>query len=219
MTIEEKIQSASGEALRLALLSGLVALADNSAIKSAIRELDRQGTAPEDMHEIIMQSYLFCGFPRMLDALFNLAEIIEPARYLKNGQGELPAKLAYTAEESSRFEERGRDLIKRVYAEKYPRLEQAITDISPDIFRLMIMEGYGKTLARPDLDTITRELAVVGALTVDGRARQLLAHIRGSLNVGAEIGQVEELFGLLESFAGPEKISLARNILNKARVA
>lgn len=166
-----------------------------------------------DAHEIILQSYLFCGFPRMLDALFDLAELVAPEEYNADSKVNLQS-LMYTNSESQEFERRGRELIRQIYGENYSKLESAVTGMSPEVFRLMIMEGYGKTLSRPGLSVQTRELAVVAALTVDGRARQLKAHIRGALNVGVTNAELHELLKALEPFAEQEQVSSARRMLN-----
>ena len=151
----------------------------------------------------------------MLEALFCLAEIIPPDRYLESGGPGPSDSLAYTSAEALRFESDGRRLIKKVYADKYERLQEAVWKMSPEVFRLMLIEGYGKTLSRPKLDVITRELAVVASLTVDGRVRQLQAHLRGALNVGATIEQLQEALETLAPVSGNENTQTALTLLRE----
>lgn len=219
-TIERLLAQTDGasevsEELSLAIFSGLIAFGDNTALKSGILTLENQSIDPSKLHEIILQSYLFCGFPRMLEALFCLAEIIPPDRYLDSDERGPSDPLAYTSDEMSRFESDGRRLIKTIYAERYERLEEAVWKMSPEVFRLMVMEGYGKTLSRTKLNIITRELAIVAALTVDGRVRQLQAHLRGALNVGATAGRLAELFDALSPISGSENTQTARTLLKE----
>jgi 4-carboxymuconolactone decarboxylase len=57
--------------------------------------------------------------------------------------------------------------------------------------RWMVVEGYGKVLGRPQLDLPTRELCIVALLAVLGMPRQLHSHLRGALNAGATLEEVE----------------------------
>ena len=56
----------------------------------------------------------------------------------------------------------------------------------------MVIEGYGKVLGRAGLDLPTRELAIVALLAVLRTPRQLYSHVRGALNTGAGLSEVEE---------------------------
>ncbi|HSG99866.1 MAG TPA: carboxymuconolactone decarboxylase family protein [candidate division Zixibacteria bacterium] len=206
------IERAGDDKVALAVFSAAIAAADNSLIKESLRALLRRGAAVEQLYEIILQSYLFCGFPRMLEALFNFAELVDPAEYISEAA---PEPLAYSAAESARFESDGRALIQRVYGANYERLERAVREMSPEIFRWMALEGYGKTLSRPGLDIVARELSIVAALTVDGRARQLRAHLRGALNVGAGKAQISETLDVTAPLAGEKHSDLARRLFSE----
>jgi alkylhydroperoxidase/carboxymuconolactone decarboxylase family protein YurZ len=50
----------------------------------------------------------------------------------------------------------------------------------------MLVEGYGKTLARRGLPFAARELCAVAVLAATGAARQLAAHLEGAERAGLE---------------------------------
>ena len=60
----------------------------------------------------------------------------------------------------------------------------------------MIADGYGKTLSRPGLDLLHRELCSVAMLVPQDAPRQLLSHLSGALNAGAKAAQVDEVLAL-----------------------
>lgn len=60
---------------------------------------------------------------------------------------------------------------------------------------------------------IERELAEVAALIVDGRERQLLSHILGSLNVGADMKLLMQVNRDIKPLAGDENSALAEKIM------
>jgi len=210
--VAQAIKSASSDSVALAVFSGLIAYSESFVTKSGLQALIQRNIPPAQMHEIVLQSYLFCGFPRMLDALFDLSASVEAETYI-TGDSPDSSHLAYSEEESKEYERRGRDLIRLIYGDRYGKLEEAITRMSPEVFRLMIMEGYGKTLSRSGLNTQTRELAVIAALTVDRRPRQLRAHLRGAKNVGVAPEALNELLQALGTFTSQEHISIAANML------
>ncbi len=212
--VDSAITASSSESVALGVFSGLIANAESFLTKRGIGSLVKRNISPSKIHEVVLQSYLFCGFPRMLDALFDLAALIDPKEYSSSESIDC-AKLAYTEDESRAYELRGRELIRQIYNRRYDKLERAITDMSPDVFRLMIMEGYGKTLSRPGLNVQSRELAVIAALTVDKRPRQLRAHLFGARNVGVSIESITELLHALTTFTPAANTSLANNLLSE----
>ena len=62
----------------------------------------------------------------------------------------------------------------------------------------MVDQGYGTVLGRSGLGLVDRELCIAALLAVLDAPRQLLAHLRGALNVGAdplEVARALELAG------------------------
>ena len=96
----------------------------------------------------------FLGFPRMLGAAENLDRVFPVER---NGGGLRQISSA----ESNEWFENGLSLCKRVYGEKYDSLFGKVAAMAPEVFRWMIIEGYGKVLSRPSLDIVSRELSIV----------------------------------------------------------
>ncbi|MDH3732835.1 MAG: carboxymuconolactone decarboxylase family protein [Gemmatimonadota bacterium] len=148
----------------------------------------RAGATDVAIEEIILQSYLFVGFPRVLNVLGTWRQIVEP-----------PTASADPGLESRR--KGGEALCRRIYGPAYERLRAHVAALNPDLDRWMIEEGYGKTLSRPSLGPILRELCVVALLATAGHEPQLRSHLRGALNVGAAAAHVAEALeiGLAEA--------------------
>ena len=162
----------------LAIYAAALALADNRLLSLAIERGRQHGLNRSDFYEVVLQSYLFLGFPRMLSAAEHL-ELMLP----NGAKGDtVPAA---TDTDIARWQQRGTDLCRRVYGESFPLLKEKVQPIAPEIFDWMIFEGYGKVLSRPGLDVISRELCIVAFLMAENRPVQLYSHMRGALNVGA----------------------------------
>lgn len=168
----------------LAVYSAAIALAEEEVLKKSSLLAQKSGAPTDEIYEIVLQSYLFLGFPRMLTAAENFVESFPEfsllSKYSELEFGQMEQWLAG-----------GYSLCRRVYADNYDKLKDRISSFSPEIFDWMILEGYGKVLSRPGLDIKKRELAVVACLMLDERPKQLFSHIRGSLNVGVKSEAIE----------------------------
>ena len=72
------------------------------------------------------------------------------------------------------------------------RFEQrASVALHPALDAWMLTEGYGRTLSRPGLDLLRRELCVIAQTAVLDTPRQLHSHLRGALNAGGSFETVE----------------------------
>jgi 4-carboxymuconolactone decarboxylase len=164
--------------------SAAVALGDRQALSDALAAAARDCPATA-VEEMLVQSYLFLGYPAALNALGVWRKVSKRAA---------PEPRRDDAE----WEARGQSTCTRVYGGQYDRLRDNIAALHPDMERWMIVEGYGKVLGRPGLDLATRELCIVALLAVQDAAPQLYSHLRGALNAGATPADVNETVALLE---------------------
>lgn len=130
----------------------------------------------EWIEEVILQTYLFAGFPRALNA----------AREWRRLSGIAAPRDDEALEyDATRWLERGLATCATVYGPFYDRLRVNIRELHPALDMWMIVEGYGKVLGRPNLDLARRELCVVAACAVARQDRQLHSHLHGALHAGA----------------------------------
>lgn len=172
-----------GELPLLLCFSAALAHSDVSLIEKAISRAKSGGITRIKLYELALQSHLFLGFPAMLVALETLFY-------------HWPSKMKYqlepvTSKEGEEWLKNGTNLCRHIYGENYDRLVDLVGNLSPEVLRWMVSDGYGKVLSREGLDVKCRELAIIVFLIIDNRPRQLFSHIRGALNVGATVEEVE----------------------------
>lgn len=190
----------------IGLWSAAIALADPSVMSETVRAAQAHRLDRSLIHEIVLQSYLFLGFPRMLEA----ADVLH-----QTWPADHPAvDLALTADEANDWVTRGTALCRRVYGELYEPLRRKVESLAPEIFRWMVLEGYGKVLARPALSIALRELSIIAFLIVDNRPRQLHSHLRGALNCGTSPALIRLVATDLKAIA-PDGYAAAQTIGNK----
>jgi 4-carboxymuconolactone decarboxylase len=152
---------------------------------------------PVWVEEVILQTYLFAGFPRALNA----------AREWRRISGRSAPAAADDRERAVLdFSGRGEATCATVYGEFYDRLRVNIRGLHPALDRWMITEGYGKVLGRPLLDLARRELCIVAACAIARQDRQLHSHLHGALNAGAAAGVVTAALQVVAPLIGDDDL-------------
>jgi 4-carboxymuconolactone decarboxylase len=156
--------------------------------------------------EVILQSYLFAGFPRTLNA----------ARIWRAVSGTVaPASDSSAAmTNGTLWEQRGEQTCEIVYGDSYSLLRENIRKLHPALDAWMITDGYGKVLSRPQLDLGTRELCIVAACVASGQQRQLHSHLHGALNAGISREQLTSAISSLEGLVAESELDTCRSLLS-----
>lgn len=192
----------------LVRISGAIAGSDESTVRTVMSEaIDGNGVDPAAVDEIILQSYLFAGFPRALNA----------ARTWRSVSG-MPAPgqdAESDAADLDMWRERGLRTCRTVYGDSYEGLRRNITLLHPALDEWMIVDGYGKVLSRPGVDLRTRELCVVAACAVAGQQRQLHSHLHGALNAGATAEEIQAVLDSLDDMISKEDLARYRQLFVK----
>ncbi|UCE66985.1 MAG: carboxymuconolactone decarboxylase family protein [Candidatus Zixiibacteriota bacterium] len=152
-------------------------------------------------YEVLLQGYLFCGYPAAIESFFCMNEILDGKKRLDISKIK-PGTLA----DGDSLLKRGETLSRIIHKDKHDKIKRKIDELCPDLGYLMIAEGYGHILCRDGLNSRLRELAVVATLTSLGAGRQLNSHIRGARNVGCEDLEIFETIVTGIAWIRPEKI-------------
>ncbi|HEX7938702.1 MAG TPA: carboxymuconolactone decarboxylase family protein [Gemmatimonadaceae bacterium] len=171
----------------LVQLSAALASGSEDDVRNALHRA-KEPTPHDWIEELLLQTYLFAGFPRALNGMREWRRLS-------------PTPAANTVSPNDAPVADGEDTCARVYGAMYERLRHNIAALHPRLDEWMIAEGYGKVLSRPGLDLGRRELCIVAACAATGQDRQLQSHLHGAQNAGvpdAVIGAaVASLRGLI----------------------
>jgi 4-carboxymuconolactone decarboxylase len=166
---------------------------------------------PEWVEEVILQSYLFAGFPRALNA----------ARAWRRLSGH-PAPRGDEGERFDLIEEwrlAGEHTCRTVYGAHYERLRHNIRELHPALDAWMIVEGYGKVLSRPQLELRLRELCIVAACAAARQDRQLHSHLYGALHAGASASSVSAALEVTADYVGQDDLARYRKLWERVQTA
>jgi 4-carboxymuconolactone decarboxylase len=162
---------------------------------------------PVAVEEIILQSYLFAGFPRALNA----------ARAWRGVSDRRPPDVdaESDAADLALWRERGERICAIVYGDSYEKLRANVRELHPALDEWMIVDGYGKVLGRSGVDLRTRELCVVAACAVSGQQRQLHSHLHGALNAGSSAGEVAAVLEAISDLISLADLGRYRQLLHR----
>lgn len=160
----------------------------------ALAELRRTAPSGEPdraWREALLQTHLFAGFPRLVEAY----AVLDAA----GGLGALDAGEARAEPDQP---ERGFELFRRIYGSAAVGLREKLAGQHPDFGAWIQGHAYGRVLARPGLAADRREILACVALAALGQERQLASHLRGALACGARRAELVEALAAAADLLG-----------------
>jgi 4-carboxymuconolactone decarboxylase len=162
-------------------LAAVLAAGTESEMRASLEAVAKSDVDPIWVEELILQTYLFAGFPRTLNGM-RLWRRASNRPAPASDDEELLATL---------WTPRGEETCEKVYGNLYKRLRANIRSLHPALDTSMI-DLYGRVLGRPGLDLKRRELCIVAACAALEQDRQLHSHLHGALNAGASPEEVDD---------------------------
>jgi len=173
----------------LVRVSAAVAALPAEALSSILEEAQEAADSIE-VEEALLQSHLFLGYPKALNAL---------AEWRRVSGTEAPSAVDPVG--PAGWPARGEQTCRAVYGSAYEGLRENVAALSPEMDRWMVVEGYGRVLGRPGLELGRRECCVVGVLVVCDVPRQLYSHLRGALRCGVSAAELTRVVDTALEFA------------------
>ena len=171
-------------------------------MSDAVDEVD-----PIAVEEIILQSYLFAGFPRALNAARAWRMVSERPAPADDENA--------VSGQTAQLRRRGEETCRIVYGDMYEKLRANIRQLHPALDDWMIIDGYGKVLSRPYVDLRTRELCVVAACATSGQQRQLHSHLHGALNAGSNGAEIGAVLDALNDLISRDDLARYKQLLGR----
>ncbi len=190
----------------------LVAIAANEAkgdidgLKRALDEGLDNGLTVSEAKEALSQLYAYTGFPRSLNALGALQQVIKEREAAKKstsaGKDATPLPSSYNALKQ------GTEVQTKLTGKPFTY------DFAPQSDYYLKAHLFGDIFARDNLSFQDREIVTVSAISsLPGCEPQLLAHINGARNMGVSDQQLRAIPSVLEQKAGAEEAWRLRKML------
>ena len=197
-----------GEDVELVRLAAVVAAGSEEALRRQVARAVAS-VRPEWVEEVLLQSYLFAGFPRALNAM----------REWRRASGRRAPSSGdrASADVIEGWRADGERTCRTVYGRFYDRLRRNIRELHPALDEWMIVEGYGKVLSRPGLDLRRRELCIVAACAASRQERQLHSHLHGALHAGAAPEEIAAVLDAIADLVTSDEIARYRALWGRVR--
>jgi 4-carboxymuconolactone decarboxylase len=201
-SITTRLEALDEPTAALIELAAAIAAGSETEMRAALTAAS--DVPPRWIDELILQSYLFSGFPRALNAAREWRRMSPQA---------MAGESAADPSREGEWLARGEATCATVYGDMYEKLRRNVYDLHPALDAIMVMDGYGKVLGRPGLDLPRRELCIVAACAATGQDRQLHSHLHGALNVGVAPAALAAALETLAPALGPDRARSARLLL------
>ncbi len=164
------------------------ALGNQEGLKKALIEGLDKGVSINEFKELLVQVYAYCGFPRSLNALSTLKNVVE-----ERGNKDNIGLKAGAKPQGNALEYGAQNQTKLVGAE----VKGPLFEFAPQIDEYLKAHLFGDIFARDNVSWKTREIATVAMLAVrDGVEGQLNAHIDIAKHNGVSNEDVAQILDL-----------------------
>lgn len=195
----------------LVTLAAAIAQGEESAMREQVDEVITAGVPAVWVDELLLQSMLMVGWPRTLVAAGLWRQAV--------GAPPVDVECGLDYGEHALWTVRGEETCRLIYGDNYAKLRRNVSSIHPALDVWMITEGYGRTIARPGLDLVRRELCVIAQTAVLDTPRQLHSHLRGALNAGASPALVEAVLTVVNPFLAYDHWKAVKELWDAVRDA
>ncbi|HEX7021031.1 MAG TPA: carboxymuconolactone decarboxylase family protein [Gemmatimonadaceae bacterium] len=194
---------------RLVRTAAVITAGGEDDVRSALA--GAAGVVPDLwIEELLLQTYLFAGFPRALNAT-------REWRRHRPAPASGGATSTATPANVDAWRAAGEETCAAVYGTMYERLRRNILALHPALDEWMVVEGYGKVLSRPGLDLPRRELCIVAACAAANQDRQLHSHLHGAVNVGVQPAVLDAAIDALSGLLSAERLNTVRLLWARVR--
>ncbi len=175
----------------IVLISSYTASGDLGNLEQATRKGLEDGLTINEIKEIMVQLYAYCGFPKSINAVSTLMKLSKEGKKYKEGKAGKP--LPKNADKNAIGEKTQTELCGSP-------VKGELFEFAPAIDDYLKEHLFGDIFARGVLTNKEREIATVAALATIGNVEpQLNAHIQIAKNTGVTQEQVDEIISMVKN--------------------
>ncbi len=171
------------------------------------------GLTINEIKEVLVHLYAYCGFPRSLQGITEFMSVLDERK--EAGIVDETGKDASPINESGDKYERGKAVLEELTGQELSRPVSGYGAFSPEIDVFLKEHLFADIFERDVLSYFQRELVTLAALASMNAVEPMLrAHIFMGMNVGITESHLEDMFVLIETTVGINQAENWRKILN-----
>ena len=187
---------------------------DLEHLKPALAEALEVGMTVNEVNEVLIHAYAYCGFPRSLRAIQTFMQVVDERK--AKGIDDSVGREATVREDNRSRYERGRDILAEISGVPSDAPKAGYAVFAPTVERFLKEHLFADIFERDLLTYRERELATVSVLAgVGGVEPMAYGHMSICLHLGITAEQLSALLDIVETNLGRTYSEPLRGVLNQ----
>jgi 4-carboxymuconolactone decarboxylase len=197
----------------IVIISSFTAKGDLQHLTTALNDALNSGLTINEIKEVLVHLYAYCGFPRSLQGINTLIAVLETRR--AKGITDKPGKEATKVEDGLSKYERGKKVLETLTGQREKEPKTGYAALSPEIEVFLKEHLFADIFSRDILSYSDREIATISALTNLGGVEPMMqSHMRIALNIGLSESQLMQMLAIIDAKVGREEADAGRKVLS-----
>ncbi|WP_158552544.1 carboxymuconolactone decarboxylase family protein [Spirosoma telluris] len=207
-------QGLNAQQQSIVVISALTATGDLDGLKARLNTGLDAGLTINEIKELLVQLYAYCGFPRSLNGISTFMRVLED-RKAKGIQDPKGKEIRLTIDRTDRYE-RGRKVLETLTKTPQPKPAPGFGEFAPRIDTFLKEHLFADVFDSDVLTYQQRELVTISALAaMPGVESQLQVHLKIGMNTGLTDNQLVDVARLIETFISRTQANSLRKLLAK----
>jgi alkylhydroperoxidase/carboxymuconolactone decarboxylase family protein YurZ len=195
-------------------ISSLTAKGDLVKLKTELNTGLESGLTINEIKEILVHLYAYCGFPRSIRGLQTFMEVLNERK--AKGITDNAGKEASPIQEDTSKYQRGKKVLGELTRIPQPDKLSGYSAFAPVIDTFLKEHLFADIFERDVLTYAQRELVTISVIAAIGNADPMLqSHLGISLNVGITPDQLKDFIKIIKTTAGKKKSKSALEVLEQ----
>ena len=192
----------------------LTAKGDLVQLKSKLIGGLEAGLTINEIKEIVVHTYAYCGFPRSIRGLQTFMEVLEE-RKSKGIIDQLGNEATKVINEEDKYN-RGKSILQKLTNATIPNTLSGYAASAPIIDIFLKEHLFADIFERDVLSFIQREWVTISVISTIGEAEPMLkSHLLICLNLGVVPEQLKEFTEIIKPIIGKRKTKSAKHVLKE----
>jgi 4-carboxymuconolactone decarboxylase len=212
--IETIDKNLSAKEKSIITIASLTAKGDLVQLKSELKKGLEAGLTVNEIKEVLLHTYAYCGFPRSIRGLQTFMEVLNERK--AKGIIDEPGKEASPIKEDGNKYLRGKTILEELTRTPQPTTLLGYSAFAPVIDTFLKEHLFAAIFERDVLTYTQRELVTISVISAIGEAEPMLkSHLLIAINVGVSAEQLKEFIVVIRPFIGNKKTKAAKEIISE----
>jgi 4-carboxymuconolactone decarboxylase len=206
--------SLSAKEKSIITISSLTAKGDLVKLKTELNTGLESGLTINEIKEVLVHLYAYCGFPRSIRGLQTFMEVLKDR--VAKGINDITGKEASPINTENGKYENGKKILGELTQMPQPNTLTGYSAFAPVIDTFLKEHLFADIFDRDLLTYAQRELATISVIATIGNADPMLqSHLGISLNVGITSDQLKEFVKIIKTTANKKNAKSAGEVLEQ----